>query len=109
MKRGEILTFFLVSLSSSVRQNIPLHLGLSQVTHVISKGVIKFLKTVRAASNLNMMAYVDLLAEELLCRVRTKVALSQRTLEIIWCLCLLEGSIYRKGSNVDVASGENIY
>lgn len=92
-----------------MRQNIPLHLGLSQVTHVISKGVIKFLKTIRAASNLNMMAYADSLAEELLCRVRTKVALSQRTLEIIWCLFLLEGSIYRKGSNVDVTSEENIY
>lgn len=55
------------------------------------------------------MAHADSLAEELHCWVRTKEVFSQRTLEMIWCLFLLEGSICRKGANVDLASGENIY
>lgn len=44
------------------------HLVLPQVTQIISKDVLKFLKTIRAASKLNIMAYADL-AEESLCRV----------------------------------------
>ena len=44
------------------------HLVLPQVTQIISKDVLKFLKTIRAASKLDIMAYADL-AEELLCRV----------------------------------------
>lgn len=39
--------------------------------------------------------------------VRTKEVVSQRTLEIIWCVFLLERGIYRKESNIDLASGEN--
>lgn len=34
-------------------------------------------------------------------------SLAQRTLEIIWCVFLSEGGIYRKGSNIDLASAEN--
>ena len=57
------------------------------MTQIISKDVLKFLKTIRAASKLDIMAYADL-AEELLCRVSTKEALPG--LLIVWCL-LLEG------------------
>lgn len=67
------------------------HLVLPQVTQIISKDVLKFLKTIRAASKLNIMAYADL-AEESLCRVWTKEALPG--LLIVWCLFFIGGEAF---------------
>lgn len=64
MKRGEVLTFSFVSLKFfSEAKTFGFTPGDSDYFKVLT-----FLKTIRAASKLNIMAYADL-AEQLLCRV----------------------------------------